>query len=454
MDNKKIYILDTNVLIDDPEAIMAFKDNEVAISDITLEELDKLKKAPGDTGYNARKAIRNIGSLQGNFSLGIVLPNGGMFKIYNYTETDNSFYDMSKNDNKILSIVKRTKLAAKDENKTVILVSNDIAMQIKAKVMFIDVEEYRNNKVQDTNYKGRKTILLPDDQGNLIISYYKKNQDHYCIPIDGLNTLCQTRYEFEPNEYVTLECGNAKVLTRVNENNELTMVSETYPCSVIPKNIGQKCALDALMAPADKIPLVILKGPAGCAKTFLSLAAGLDGVFDGTYNKVLISRNNVLSDNEIGYLKGDLDEKMSPLLAPFYDNLEVILRGKNGKEEDMDEIQTQIEDLKYSGQIEIASMAYMRGRSLSNTFIIIDEVQNASPNQILTLITRVSQGSKIVLCGDPDQIDAPYLNKENNGLIFASERMKGCKLCAQISFDNEESVRSELAYEAAKRMSN
>lgn len=157
----------------------------------------------------------------------------------------------------------------------------------------------------------------------------------------------------------------------------------------------------------------------------------------------------MLSDHELGYLKGNLEEKMNPLLAPFYDNLQIILRGSAN--ESIDQINLQIDDLKLNGSLEIASIAYMRGRSIADSFLIIDEVQNTTQKQVLNIITRAAKGTKVVLSGDPDQIDAPYLSKENNGLVFAAEKMKGSHLCAQITFTNEDSIRSPLAYEAAIR---
>ena len=201
-----------------------------------------------------------------------------------------------------------------------------------------------------------------------------------------------------------------------------------------------------------------MRGPAGCAKTFLSLAAGLDESYrqgysssGARYQKVMITRNNVLSDADMGFLPGTLEEKMGPLVAPFIDNLEVLLKA-NTKEESMDQIHAQIDDLLDEGILEICSMAYMRGRSITGSYLIIDEAQNATVGQILEIISRAGMGTKVIVAGDPDQIDNPKLDKINNGLVFAAEKMKGSKLCAQLTFDQEESVRSPLAMEAAKRL--
>lgn len=208
------------------------------------------------------------------------------------------------------------------------------------------------------------------------------------------------------------------------------------------------------MQPVEKIPFVILKGPAGTAKTFLSLAAGLDQTYDdprhSRYDSILISRNNVMADEDFGYLPGELRDKMNPLLAPFFDNLESLLRKDSG--EDKSNISMQIDDMIETGVIEICALAYMRGRSITNKFLIVDETQNATRSQIRDIITRAGAGCKVVICGDPEQIDAHNLDKLNNGLVFASEKMKGSPLCAQVTFNENESVRSELAKEAIKRL--
>lgn len=447
-DKKKIFILDTNILIEDPSAITGFDDNLVVVTDVTLEELDGLKKAPGDTGYNARKAIRNIAAFKEGYMEGIELENGGKFSIAQYSgNAGYEYMDDKKADNRIIIVAK--KIAAMRPAYHVILVTNDISMQVKASLLGLEVENYRNVRVKNTGFMGRR--LLESAEAYEVIDRLYAGEE---ITKEEIEKVYEQEQPLEVNEYLILKSGSISALAKVSVDGTIKLIRDKkeYPCNVVPRNVGQKFALDALMASAEECPLVILKGPAGCAKTFLALAAGLDGVFDGKYNKVIISRNNVLSDIAIGFLRGSLEEKMDPLLAPFYDNLETILRGSHGADESTEQIRMEIEDLKESGILEIASLAYVRGRSITRSFIIVDEVQNATPNQILTIVTRAAQGSKVVLCGDPDQIDASYLDKENNGLVFASEKMKGSHLCAQVTFGDTETVRSELATEAAVRM--
>lgn len=309
------------------------------------------------------------------------------------------------------------------------------------------VESYRNDHVSSAEmYTGKRELHVSKEA----IDYIYKNK---MLPPEAI-----FRGDIpEPveNEFFILQSDQSSALA-VYRNHELKLIDTKtlHPCHVQPKNASQTFALWALMQPVEEIPFVILKGPAGTAKTFLSLAAGLDQTYDSkthrSYDSVLISRNNVMADADFGYLPGELEDKMNPLLAPFFDNLESLLRGNS--DEDRECISRQIEDMIDSGVIEICALAYMRGRSITNKFLIVDETQNATRSQIRDIITRAGAGCKIVICGDPEQIDAHNLDKLNNGLVFASEKMKGSPVCAQISFTEEESVRSELAKEAIKRL--
>lgn len=446
----KIFVLDTNILIDDPEAIFKFDDNSVCVTEVTLQELDGLKKSPGDKGYNARKAIRALSRLakQGSLLQGVKLENEGTFRVITGAIPGvDSYYEPKIPDDRIIEYAQRTRDFANGDRE-VILVTNDVAMQVKANIAGIHYQGYKNVQVSDSGYTGRREIAVPDEEYEIVTDFLKDKS--HTLKASEIEDICGLEQKVEQNELLTLTCGNQQVQV-INKRGELMPLDEKlfHPHNINPRNAAQKAALQLLGD--DAIPLVILKGPAGCAKTFLALATGLDGVYERKYDKVIISRNNVLADNDIGFLPGDMDEKMSPLLAPFFDNLDTILRA-GCKDEDASQIQMQKEYLLESGKIEIASVAYMRGRTLTNSFIIIDEVQNTSPTQALTIVSRIGEGSKIVLCGDLDQIDAPYLSRENNGLAFAANRMRGSDLCGQFTFGNEESVRSPLAYEAAKRM--
>ena len=453
----KAYILDTNILLDSPRAIFGFDDNTVIITGTTLQELDSKKTAPEALGFNARETCRIIEKLRlkGDLTAGVPMDNAGVFKvILNAGQWHMpSGYSEDKPDNQIINTVLDIKKNQGHMFNQVILVTNDTSMRINASVCaaacgFSDfVESYRNDHVSSAEmYTGKRELHVSKEA----IDYIYKNK---MLPPEAI-----FRGDIpEPveNEFFILQSDQSSALA-VYRNHELKLIDTKtlHPCHVQPKNASQTFALWALMQPVEEIPFVILKGPAGTAKTFLSLAAGLDQAYDlrahRSYDSVLISRNNVMADADFGYLPGELEDKMNPLLAPFFDNLESLLRGNS--DEDRECISRQIEDMIDSGVIEICALAYMRGRSITNKFLIVDETQNATRSQIRDIITRAGSGCKIVICGDPEQIDAHNLDKLNNGLVFASEKMKGSPVCAQISFTEEESVRSELAKEAIKRL--
>ena len=453
----KAYILDTNILLDSPRAIFGFDDNTVIITGTTLQELDSKKTAPGELGFNARETCRIIEKLRlkGDLTAGVPMDNAGVFKvILNAGQWHMpSCYSEDKPDNQIINTVLDIKKNQGHMFNQVVLVTNDTSMRINASVCaaacgFSDfVESYRNDHVSSAEmYTGKRELQVSKEA----IDYIYKNK---MLPPEAI-----FRGDIpEPveNEFFILQSDQSSALA-VYRNHELKLIDTKtlHPCHVQPKNASQTFALWALMQPVEEIPFVILKGPAGTAKTFLSLAAGLDQTYDSkthrSYDSVLISRNNVMADADFGYLPGELEDKMNPLLAPFFDNLESLLRGNS--DEDRECISRQIEDMIDSGVIEICALAYMRGRSITNKFLIVDETQNATRSQIRDIITRAGAGCKIVICGDPEQIDAHNLDKLNNGLVFASEKMKGSPVCAQISFTEEESVRSELANEAIKRL--
>jgi len=455
---QKKYIVDTNILMTAPDIVTALEDNDVYISTTVIEELDNHKNDNGERGYNTREVIRKIREankdLEGNYREGINLPAGGRVFIFNSSNISTAcmeedfknklsvFEDDKKADNQILFDAYCLKEA--NPNIPVILITNDTIMQIKADIIGLSVQDYKNNQVEVKDlYTGIKEIEGVSE-GKI-----KALKEHKPIPAKDISN------ELFPNEFVIINTEYEKILTWVKGEDLIfieTNHGRKYPFGITPRKTCQKLAFEALLAPAEEIPLVILKGPAGTGKTFIALAAGLDGVYDereGSYDKLLITRTNCLSDEELGFLPGDLDDKMTPLLRPFFDNLESLVRLK-GESREM--AKTFVEDLFESGTIEMESVAYMRGRSLANTYLIVDEAQNTTPNQILEIITRAGKGTKIVLLGDPDQIDNPKLNKRNNGLVFASEKMKGSNLTAQLEFSHDDAVRSALAIDAARRL--
>ncbi len=465
-ETKKTYVLDTNILLQNANSILGFADNEVVITATTLQELDGLKNAPGEIGFRAREAIRAISRLSeyGDFLNGIKINESdgenGLFRIEpNGTKVSllpNGF-TLDKADNRIIN----SALTIKGESQNpVFLITNDVSMRVNASICGLDVQGYRNDQVEkEDTYNGRSVVYVTP---SVMQKLYRTINSGYKTPFN-YTELAGKPLESRPenNEYVTFVCETELFVARYvghevgpgceQEDADffLPVRKDMQPMGITPRNTAQRMALDALLAPPEDVPLVILKGAAGTAKTFLSLAAGLQWTLGKKYDKMMITRTNTLSDADLGFLPGTLEEKMGPLVAPFMDNLESILRSSG---EESDQIKLQIEDFFETGIIEICSVAYMRGRSLTHTYLIIDEAQNATIGQILEIVTRAGEGTKVILCGDPDQIDNPRLDRLNNGLAFAAERMKGSKLCAQITFNQEETVRSKLAAEGAVRL--
>lgn len=275
------------------------------------------------------------------------------------------------------------------------------------------------------------------------------NEPYYAT--DPANNLAVAGYKLTANEYVTLinSCDpeSSTLLGRFDGKKIVPL----YHCprnrlifGVKPRNAAQMFALDALMNP--DIPIVILKGPAGTAKTFLSMAAALEQTLEThQYRRILATRPNTKMDNDVGYLKGDEKDKVLPTIRGLLDNVDNLMPGDEPGGSALDELMSR-------GVIDAQAMAYMRGRSITRQFVIVDEMQNATPTQALSLITRIGDESKIVLLGDPDQIDNPFLDRRSNGLVYASAGMQGSKLCCQLTFTEKESTRSELAKEALIRL--
>ena len=322
-------------------------------------------------------------------------------------------------------------------------------MRITAVACKVEVQEYKNDQIKETDYMGYREINTTKD----IIDEVYRNQSisSEVLEIDENNPLIA-------NEYITLTDGITSALC-VYRNNKINVLKDITAFGIRPQNRLQRFALDALLAPAEEIPLVILRGPAGTAKTFLSVAAALDKTYredyekqnsSTLYDKIYIGRANVSSDDAFGFLPGELEDKTRPLLGCFYSNLEDLLR-KGNREEDS-QIQLQIEDMMETGLLRVFPLAYIRGMSIKNSFIICDETQNIGRSLIRDIVTRCGQGTKLVVLGDINQIDVAYLDKTNSGLTYLAHSMKGSSKCAQITFTERESVRSALATEALARL--
>lgn len=447
---KKIFVLDTNVLLHDPHSIFAFQDNDVVIPAIVLEEIDSKKRNADEIGRNARYVARLLDDLRekkGHLHDGVELDSGGRLKVELnhrcFTRTQQLFGEMT-NDNRILAVALNYHLEELDKNqnkadvKPVVLVSKDSLVRIKADVMGIKAEDYLSDQIvsRADMYTGNITLKV---HPGIIDSFYSNR----VLSIPAL----QLDYRFRPNEFVILkdELGTTKsALLKVNM--EVTKLEPLFLSNepiwgITARNVQQRMALELLLN--DDLPLVTLTGRAGTGKTLLALAAGLLKVEDERkFKKLLIARPVVPMGKDIGHLPGEKEEKLRPWMQPIYDNLEFLFDTK--KPGDIDKI------LVGLGSIQVEALTYIRGRSIPSQYIIIDEAQNLTKHELKTIVSRVGQGSKIVLMGDPEQIDHPYLDASSNGLTHVVERFKDEAVSGHVTLEKGE--RSLLAQLATERL--
>ena len=455
---QKTYVLDTNILIQAPYALESFEDNRIVLPLAVLEELDGLKGSEGEKGANARQAIRYLETLRsrGNLVEGVELPSGGTLRLeMNCVDVRlPQGFPEYKNDNRLLQVCEG--LAQRDEK--VVLVTKDILVRIKAQMLGIEAEDFTTEQspCREEQYTGRCEVFAPEakfesfkKRGMDMGDVYQSDEEGNCRPV-----------ELTVNQFVILRSEQSTRKTQLGRFNGKKIVPLIYkkarPYGVKPRNVGQYFLQEALLASAEEAPLVIVKGMAGTAKTFYSLAAGLDAVMEREepeYRRILISRPNVQFDDDIGFLPGDEAEKIAPLLRPAIDNLELLV-DQNEQERFSNErsLSDKIEELFDRGIISAQALNFIRGRSVTKTYLIIDEAQNLTPKQAKGIITRAGMGTKIILLGDPNQIDHPLLDERTNGLCYAAEKMKGSPLCYQITLSAEECERSPLAMDAVLRM--
>lgn len=440
---KKVYVLDTNVLLQDPNAVFAFEDNEVIIPAVVLEEIDSKKRNADELGRNARTVSRLLDGFRerGRLHDGIELDNGGSLKVElnhrSFQKLHEVFGEMT-NDNRILAVALNYYLEEQQtgDPRPVVLVSKDTLVRIKADVLGINAEDYLTDRVVSSNdlYAGYLTVHV---HPGIIDSFYNSR----FLPVSELDAYVQ---KFQPHEFVILkdELGTSKsaLLKASGDGKKLEplYLSNDPVWGIGARNVQQRMALELLLN--DDIPLVTLTGKAGTGKTLLTLAAGLMKIEDERkYKKLLIARPVVPMGKDIGYLPGEKDEKLRPWMQPIYDNLEFLFDTK--KTGDIEKI------LAGMGSIQVEALTYIRGRSIPGQFIIIDEAQNLSKHEVKTIVSRVGEGSKIVLVGDPAQIDHPYLDAYSNGLTYVVERFKDQQLSGHIHLERGE--RSHLAQLAA-----
>ncbi|MEN1988728.1 PhoH family protein [Paenibacillus hubeiensis] len=440
---KKIFVLDTNVLLHDPNAIFAFEEHEVIIPAVVLEEIDSKKRNADEIGRNARNVSRLLDGLRelGHLHSGVPLGSGGSLKVElnhrSFVKVQEMFGEIS-NDNRILAVALNYQIEENEKENAetqVVLVSKDVLVRIKADVLGLVTQDYLSDRTAGPSelYSGYTTLKV---HPSVIDEFYT----YRFLPIKPL----QLPYMLYPNEFVILkdEMGtNKSALLKVNGEGtrlEPLYLSNDNVWGIVARNAQQRMALELLLN--DDIPLVTITGKAGTGKTLLALAAGLLKVEDDhKYKKLLIARPVVPMGKDIGYLPGEKEEKLRPWMQPIYDNLEFLFDTK--KAGDIDKI------LMGLGSIQVEALTYIRGRSIPGQFIIVDEAQNLSRHEVKTIVSRVGEGSKIILMGDPEQIDHPYLDSASNGLTYVVERFKQEGISGHIMLEKGE--RSKLAQLAA-----
>ena len=435
--NIKIFVLDTNVLLHDYKCIYNFQDNDIVIPIVALEELDKFKKGNDTLNFNARECTRELDELIGKADPVKGIPIGkGHGKLYlalgqKYPDSMKVSFPEPTADHRILAIAE--KVSKDNPGRKVVVVSKDINLRVKAKSLGIAAEDYTTDKVQkiEVIYKGIDTI---DNVNPELIN--KVYQDRAGVSVDEF----KFSREIFAHEYLILKGDNKSALTHYDPfERRINLVEKRKIYGIEPRNAEQAMALDALMRP--EINLISLTGKAGTGKTLLAVAAALQQA--GTYEQIFVARPIIpLTNQDLGFLPGDVKEKIGPYMMPLFDNLGVIKHqfGANSKEVH------KIDEMLKDERLVITPLAYIRGRSLSNAFFIIDEAQNLTPHEVKTIVTRAGENVKIVFTGDIQQIDSPYLDSTSNGLSYLTDKMKGQKLFAHMNLvKGERSALAELA---------
>ncbi len=430
---RKTFVLDTNVLLHDPDAIQKFEGSDIVMPLVVLEELDKMKRFSDELGKHARQVIRFIDELEGNIFKGVELENQTTFSIFTKEkrELKETFpLPLDRIKHRILFVAYQLQQMGRE---VVIMISKDFILRIKAESIGIEAQDYENLKESyDNLYKGFQKMEVPKQEIDTFMT-----KGFITVPTG----------EFHVNEYCRFDCPEkSTAMGKYNSEKgrfELVKGASSEIWGVKPLNDEQECAMDMLMN--DEIKLITMIGQAGTGKTLMALTCGLRKTFDeGVYNRILISRPIMPLGKDIGYLPGTKEEKMYHWMQPIYDNLEYICETTSGSGNGSDTKQWIME----SEKIEMEAVTFIRGRSLANTYIIIDEAQNLTPHEVKTIVSRAGKGTKVILTGDPTQIDNPYLDKDSNALTYVVSKFKGQPIYGHIFFEKTE--RSKLAAIAAR----
>lgn len=441
---KKIFILDTNVLIHNPQSLFSFAEHRVVIPIVVIEEIDQFKKGVDEKSRNARQIGRYLDSLRtrGSLQEGVETEHGGTIQVTvnkDVTDTASKLFFLDRNDNLIIGTALYFKNKYPDCEVT--LVSKDANVRIKADSVGINAENYETDTIKfDEFYTGWENLELETAEYD---------------DLTGRKYFPNTYGDFYPNEFIRVmdkyDSSRSKIRRFMSSHNAFYELQSYFGQDVFgikARNFEQEMALDLLLD--DDIKLVSLSGKAGTGKTLLAMAAGLQKVVEESkYSRLVISRPISPLGKDLGYLPGSKAEKFNPWMQPIYDNMDILLslhedRGENIKNKK----KATIFDFMDYGFLELEPLTYIRGRSLPDQFIIIDEAQNLTPHEMKTIITRAGENTKLVLTGDPYQIDIPYLDSQSNGLSVAVEKLKHEDLVGHVTLEKGE--RSKLADMAAK----
>lgn len=454
----KYFVLDTNVLLHNPASLYMFKDNEVIIPFAVLEELDKFKKQNDDVGRNAREVIRQLDTLRSKGHLADGVPwndDGGSIRVEFSSDERPKYLREDAPDNRIISVA----WALKEQGKRAILITKDINVRLKSDALGIQTEDFEAQKVDiDHLYSGYVTLSVP---GDIIDTLYEEKQLDLA-ELEGQLTQegpdGQTRkVELHANQFAQLrdsvDESHTGLARRLADTEHLIPIhGPRKPVfGIMARNVQQTMAMDLLLD--DEIKLLTILGTAGTGKTLLAIAAGMTKVFtEQRYDKLLVARPIMPMGRDIGYLPGTKDEKLGAWMQPIFDNLTYLMstRGAGSQHADSKNPEHRINQLMESGQLVLEPLTYIRGRSIPHQFIIVDEAQNLTPHEVKTIVSRVGEGTKIILTGDVAQIDNPYLDASSNGLSYMVERLKGNALVGHITLAKSE--RSELASLAADKL--
>ena len=439
MGTKKNFVLDTNVILHDYKCIENFQENDIYLPIVVLEELDRFKKGNEQINYNAREFVRELDLLTSNdlylkgASLG---PGKGTLYVVTgdqYQEKIARAFPEKTADHRILSCTLTVAETERNKGMRTILVTKDVNLRMKARSLGIEVEDYFTDKVVDVDIFERSQPTFENIDPELI-------DELYASP-EGLDAdFFEIKSQIEPNECFILKSDRNSVLARYNPyTDKFKRVDKQTNYGIQPRNAEQSFAFEVLNDP--EIKLVGLTGKAGTGKTLLALASALKQM--NSYKQILLARPIVaLANRDLGFLPGDEKQKVAPYMQPLFDNLNVI----KGQFSPSSAEVRRLDEMQKNGQLVIEALAFIRGRSLSDTFCIIDEAQNLTPHEIKTVITRAGEGTKMVFTGDIQQIDSPYLDMQSNGLAYMIDKMRGQELFAHVNLiKGERSRLSELA---------